>query len=53
MPITTLTILNLEIIQVANIHHKLFNFTIAISVHSLYRPIKYCSPALKMVFKML
>lgn len=50
---TTQTFLNIEIIQVANIHHKLFNFTIAFSVHSLYISIKYSGPAFKMAFKML
>lgn len=50
---TTLAFLNLEIIKVANIHHKLFNITIAFSVHSLYTSIKYSGPALKMAFKVL
>lgn len=50
---TSLVFLNLEIIQVANIHHKLFNFTVAFSVHSLYTSVKYSDPALETVFKVI
>lgn len=55
---TTLSIINLEIIQVPNIYHSLttsslFNFTIEFSVHSLYISTKYSGPAVEMVFKVL
>lgn len=55
---TTLSFINLEIIQVLNIHHylttsSLFNFTIEFSVRSLYVSTKYSGPALEMVFKVL